>query len=242
MDDALRRLVLKAVRASGRIAHDASDPKAGLAVTWAAQHGDRVDARLVSGDLEWWVVLSVTDSTSDVVAIEQRPGPFAGVEGGVVVVLNGPSSSGKSSVMRAIVDRGADPWIAFDELFFGHLRLGYAIWPEVAPTVRSGFLDGIAALASAGNVVVMTSGGLAAKEVRQVFASSQLVLVGLDCPLEVLQERQQQRTDRWGDLAEESFAAHDGWTYDLRFDTARLDPMQIADGVLAAVIKPPMPA
>src|SRR3954464_11920119 len=36
--------------------------------------------------------------------------------------------------------------------------------------------------------------------------------------------RQRERTDRWGELIEQSPGAHDGWSYGLTFDAATLTP------------------
>lgn len=228
VDGTLRALVLDAVR--GRLPDDDR-----LDVVWVTRNGARIDARVQLRDDEWWVVLDADDDHVDVTAIVERPRPHAGVAGGIVVVLNGPSSSGKSTVMRAIVDRSVDPWVAFDELFFGHLQLGYAIWPEVAPTLRTGFLAGIAALASSGNQVVMTSAGLSMDALHSAMSpATRVVTIGLQCSVDVLEARQRERTDRWGDLVQQSLGAHDRWTYDLTFDSAACSPEDIADAIVSA--------
>lgn len=200
-------------------------------------NGRRVDAHLSFGDREWWIALALSP---DELLVErasafERPRPFAGIEGGIVVVLNGPSSSGKSSVMRAIVELASEPWVAFDELWFGAVAMPYLIWPDAAPSLRAGFLAGIAALGSHGNQIVMTSGGLPYAEVASAFERTRLVAVGFDCPTGVLLSRQSERTDRWGGLVEDSLGAHDGWRYDLRLDSSSLSPADLAQRIIDEV-------
>ena len=59
--------------------------------------------------------------------------------------------------------------------------------------------------------------------------------VGLYCDPDVLIAREQSRTDRWGGLAEASVSVHDGWAYDLTFDTTDSpDPSVLARAILSA--------
>ena len=62
------------------------------------------------------------------------------------------------------------------------------------------------------------------------------LVVGLDCPLGTLVARQAKRLDRWGGLTESTQDVHDGWSYDLRFDTSRLEVAAVADEIIAACV------
>ena len=202
---------------------------------WIVINNRRVDATVVSGDREWRIACSIDGQGVHSATAFRRPTPFPGVAGGRAVIVTGPSSAGKTTVMRAVVDTAHTPWVMFDELFFGTVAWPFLIWPDQSPTLRPGFIAGIAALASAGNQVILTSGAASSHELDPIVRSVPTVIVGLDCPLAVRVARQQARADRWGGLTEESNDSHAGWVLDARFDTDRLSPLEVAKGILKLV-------
>ena len=204
--------------------------RSGRALTWSAANGRRVDAVVSDGADEWRLACSIDGDGVHSATVLVRPAPFEGRSGGRAVIVNGPSSAGKSTTMAAVLRRASTPWVAFDELSFGAVDLRFLVWPERSPTLRRGFVAGMAALAAAGNQVI-TTGGRAA-ELAPLRAAVPTLAVALDCPLEVRVARQSARTDRWGGLTEGDDDAHDGWTYDVRFDTSRLSAEEIADRIL----------
>lgn len=203
-----------------------------FAIEWTTTNGRRVDAGVTAGEREWRVVLSIDEDGIHSAAAIEKPAVFPGVPGGRAVIVNGPSSAGKTTVMTAVVESALTPWVMFDELTFGSLNWAFLIWRDTAPTLAPGFAAGITALASAGNQVILT--GTVRSLLEPLRASVPTLSVGLDCPLDVLIERQSGRDDRWGGLTEETQRAHDGWTYDLRFDTSQVSPSQIAAEILRA--------
>lgn len=218
------------VRAAEIVTTLADVASAEAAVTWLVRNGRRIDARIQADGREWWVVCSMdADGVHHATALE-RPATFAGVDGGQAVIVNGPSSVGKTETMAAVVRRATTPWVAFDELFFGDVPTPYLVWPETAPTLKAGFVDGIAALARAGNQVITTGGAPAI--FAPLRAAVPTLVVGLECPIDVRIARQARRTDRWGGLTEDSDDAHDGWDYDVRFDTDALTADEIASRIL----------
>lgn len=201
-----------------------------------AVNGERVDVIARSSDLEWRVVFGTSDATRiDWLDVFQRPPAFHGVVGGRAVIVNGPSSSGKSSVLHEIRSRGGVPWVVFDEPMFGSVDVGYLIWRERAEVLHRGFLDGIAALARAGNCVAVAAGGHPQAMFDAAFATVPTLRVGLDCNAEELARRERGRSDVPGGLAESSLDVHRGWHYHLRFDTARIDVTHIVDEALLAI-------
>src|SRR6185369_5792309 len=113
-----------------------------------AINGERIDITATGAHHDWRVVIGCEDGVSAKwVAVFRRPTPFAGVAGGCAVVINGPSSSGKSALLAAIAEHSTDPWVAFDEPFFGTVAVERLIWRDDAPTLHRGFLDGIGSLA-----------------------------------------------------------------------------------------------
>jgi chloramphenicol 3-O-phosphotransferase len=202
----------------------------GRRATWLVANGRRVDATVVAGDREWRLASSIDEDGVHSATVLERPSAFVGRSGGRAVIVNGPSSAGKSATMAAVVERASTPWVAFDELSFGNVGLRFLVWPEMSPTLRPGFVAGIVALAAAGNQVI-TTGGRPGTFAPLRDAVPTLV-VGLDCPMDVRVARQAARTDRWGGLTESSDDAHAGWVYDVRFDTSALSAEAIADRVI----------
>ena len=249
--DTLLLQLLAGVRA-GSVTHLFTDPAAGaaaravlqplaeasdLVVSWSGVNRQRVDAVVTSGSAEWRIVYFVArPGRIGSVHLYEKPATFEGLPGGgPAVVLNGPSGSGKSTLMSAILDAAEEPWIIFDEPPIGTVPQPYLIWPETAPTLHRGFFRAIAALAAEGNYVALSAAGFPFELLRGLFASGPVIFVGLDCPLDVLLQREDGRTGRWGGLAESSLGVHEGWVYDLRFDTSLESPSAIARGVLELV-------
>jgi chloramphenicol 3-O-phosphotransferase len=211
----------------------------GLRVTEPLVNGQRVDFSAYSETgREWCVVLRVSDGPSmkvENVSVFERPAPFSGIPGGFVIVVRGPSSSGKSTLMAALGDLADTPWIRFDETCVGDLPLRFAIWPEASGPIGEGFLAALPAIARAGNQIITSSGGFSEKQFRSALTGIPSLFVRLECPLEVLVERQRHRVDRWAGLAEETARERDDWSYDLRIDTSENDPIAAAHILIEAV-------
>ncbi len=150
----------------------------------------------------------------------------------VVLVANGPSGSGKSTLLRSIAEVSDAPWVTFDEPILGTTDQSLLLWPHRAPQLHTGFLDGIAAVAAAGNAVAVAAGGHSQARFRESMREVRTLYVGLDCPTDVLLDRERGREGRWGGLALQSSSAHDGWSYDLRIDTSEIAPHDAARSVL----------
>jgi chloramphenicol 3-O phosphotransferase len=203
-----------------------------LRVTEVRTNGRRVDARLAApSGRQWLVVVWFADDLLDVVdsvTVYPRPEPFPGVERGMVIVLNGPSSVGKSSLMRAFAEQARTPFAYFDEPFMGTLPATFLAWPETLGPWEEGTLAALAAAAAVGNQFILSSAGIAHARFRAALASVECIYVGLHAPLEVLVHRQLAQVDKFGGLAEESVGIHEGWTYDLQIDTSRSTPAKAA--------------
>jgi len=207
-----------------------------LQVVSLAVNGERVDVVARDGDEEWRVVFGTPDGQRvEWLDVYQRPHHFAGVAGGAAVVVNGPSSAGKSSLLQAIRLRSAAPWVVFDEPFFGAVNPEWLIWRERAEVVHRGFLDGIAALARAGNSVGVAAGGHPPEWFDRAFTGVRVVRIGLECDPDELARRERGRNDVAGGLATSSPEIHAGWQYDLRCDTTACDSSELADSVLEIV-------
>lgn len=72
-------------------------------VVWWGRNVDRVDLTVRADADEWRVVYFTSDEhRMDDLSIFRRPPAFGGVSGGCAVIVNGPSGSGKSSVLEQI--------------------------------------------------------------------------------------------------------------------------------------------
>jgi chloramphenicol 3-O phosphotransferase len=190
-----------------------------------------------------------------------RPAPASG---GRIIVLNGTSSSGKTTLVRALQDRLPDPWIeiGIDRFVFALPKryLNQPLWSEVFRYVRpDGRGDGpftietgplgerlvggmhrtAAALAAGGldlivDHVLLEPGWL--DEMARLWASIPVLFVGVRCPLEVVIERERERRDRTIGQAEAQFAVvHSRGGYDVEVDTSELRPEEAADRIVDIV-------
>lgn len=209
---------------------------AALEVVSVAVNGERVDVTARDGNDEWRLVFGSADgSRVDWLEVFHRPAVFTGVTGGLALVVNGPSSAGKSTVLREVRSRSAVPWVVFDEPMFGAVDVEYLIWREHAEGLHRGFIDGMAALARAGNCVAVSAGGHPQAWFDAAFVGVPTLRVGLDCNSSELARREGGRRDVPGGWAQASLAVHDGWQYHLRFDTASTTAGHIATEALAVL-------
>lgn len=201
-----------------------------------ALNGARVDLVASAGEREWRVVFGVSDAGRvDWLHVYERPAELRPVPGGRAVIVNGPSSAGKSTLLRELRARSDVAWVIFDEPMFGDVDTGYLIWRDRAELLHRGFLDGIAALSRTGNHVALAAGGHPYSWFREAFREVPTVYVGLDCDAAELDRREAGRDDVAGGWAAASLRVHDGWEYDVRADTTSGASGAIADLVLGRV-------
>jgi chloramphenicol 3-O-phosphotransferase len=201
---------------------------------WIRVNDARVDATITADGSQWRIVFGCSSGTTiEWLDVFERPTRFAGVSGGRAVLINGPSGAGKSTLMRAMQEIATAPFVIFDEPeHIGTVQPEYLIWRDRAPALHRGYLDAIAALARAGNHVAVPGAGHRQAEFLDAFGPVPIVSVGLRCELAVLVERER-RSGRWGGIAAESLAVHEGWSYDFEFDTTGApDPQDLARQIL----------
>ena len=208
----------------------------GASVTWWGINGTRVDFGVRAQEDEWRIVYGIDDDELvDWLSVYRRPHPFDGVVGGRAVIVNGASGAGKSWLLDALQRQSQFPWVVFDEPVLGSVNQSYLIWRDQAGVLHRGFLEGIAALARAGNLVAVAAAGHPQSLFEEVFAGVVVLFVGLDCDIDTLLARERGREGRWAGLAAASVGVHEGWSYRLTFDTAHWSSDDIAGEVLRAV-------
>ena len=183
---------------------------------------------------------------------------------GRIVLLNGTSSSGKSTLVRALQDRLPEPWveIGIDRFVFALPRRyrDQPGWSEVFRYVPlddradgafrietgplgerliAGMHRTAAALAETGLDVIVDHVILEAAwaaECRTMWAPYRPLWVGVRCPLEVVLERERSRRDRTIGQAEAQHAVVHTWgPYELEVDTSVLTPDEAAERIAAAI-------
>ena len=177
---------------------------------------------------------------------------------GNIIILNGTSSSGKTSIVNALQEVLEAPYLeAGIDKFLWMLPgryLNVPLWRELfayiwrengeamelamikagplGDQLMSGMHQAIAALARAGNNVVADHVLLEARwlqECAALFAETWTLFVGVRCPLEVLEERERARTDRTlGQARAQYEVVHAHGLYDLEVDTSRFSPLECA--------------
>jgi chloramphenicol 3-O phosphotransferase len=171
------------------------------------------------------------------------------MERGKIILINGTSSSGKTSIVRALQDRLEEPYLeaGLDKFIWMLPRryLDRPLWDDVLGLAATAGKEGhrlvagmhqaIAALAAAGiNVIadhVLVEPAWLEECVR-LFGDPPALLVGVRCPLEVLEERERARKDRTLGQARLQFeAVHAHQLYDVEVDTSVSTPEECASQI-----------
>jgi len=144
-----------------------------------------------------------------------------------VIILHGPSSSGKTTLARAVQSKIELPFwhVSIDHLRDGgvlptvRFRDGDFAWREHRAAFFDGFHRSLPAYAGAGNNLIIehifdTPGWI--ERVARLLAPYDVFFVGLHVPLEVLVRREAARGDRpIGDAERDFHNVHRGLRYDL---------------------------
>src|SRR5262245_33746782 len=160
---------------------------------------------------------------------------------GTIVVLNGTSSAGKTSIVGALQSILAEPYLhAGMDTFFHMLPQRYLDWPlwrevlgentHAGPVGRPlvmGMHQAVAALARAENHVLVDHVFVEPEwlaDCAGLFADLPAYLIGVRCSLEVALQREQQRRDRAPGQARAHFPlVHAHGIYDFEVDTTSAD-------------------
>jgi chloramphenicol 3-O phosphotransferase len=163
-----------------------------------------------------------------------------------VLILNGASSSGKTALARALQDRLAEPFLeaGLDRFLWmlprrylerpmwdGVLGLATEAGPEghrlvmgMHRAIRTLSLAGIHVVAD--HVLVET---IWIQDLAGLLADLPAYLIGIRCPLEVLEQRERQRRDRTlGQARAQHALVHAHVNYDMQVDTSRHSPEECA--------------
>jgi len=168
------------------------------------------------------------------------------METGSILILNGTSSAGKSTLLKAL--QATLPEIYLDaglDKFIFMLPRPYlnqpSLWAEVMEPTRSGpvglrLISGmhraIAGLARSGNFVVADHVLIDPRwlaDAAATFAPLRAYLIGVHCPLEVVEQREKDRGDRTlGQAGAQFHLVHAHGCYDFSVNTAEASPEECA--------------
>ena len=172
-----------------------------------------------------------------------------------VIILNGGSSSGKTSIARNLQAALPTPWLRFSiddlvdalppSLLTSDSGLAFGDDGSVRPgaafqAAESAWMAGIAAMARAGARVIIDDvfvSGVAARDRWQAaLAGASVLWVGVRCDPAVATAREASRGDRvTGMAALQSESVHAGITYDLEVDSSASSAVECAQRIAQVV-------
>jgi chloramphenicol 3-O phosphotransferase len=172
-----------------------------------------------------------------------------------VIVVNGGSSSGKTSIGRQVQGMLSEPWLAasIDDFVdslppalqdsaegFGVAADGAVVIGEVFSRLEAAWMAGIAATARAGAPVIVDDvflGGAASQaRWRAALAGLPVAWVGVRCEPAVAAAREASRADREPGMAiRQATAVHRDVVYDVEVDTTRTGLPDCARTIVATL-------
>ena len=161
---------------------------------------------------------------------------------GTILFLNGASSSGKSSIAKALQAMIEQPCFHFCiddylELLQPDLWDRREIVQREWSHIIKGFHAAAAAIARAGNLVivddVLENEPPWVENLLMLFEDLDVIFVGVHCPLEELERRERERGDRKPGMARLQFdQVHSRAHYDVEVDTSKLSSQACATRIV----------
>jgi chloramphenicol 3-O phosphotransferase len=172
-----------------------------------------------------------------------------------VIVLNGGSSSGKSSIAACLQAQLDGTWLALgvddliralshgplDTTAGGTLEItpeGSVVAGDAFRTAELAWYEGLAALARTGTGLIVDEvflgGGASQDRLRAAFWDLSVLWVGVRCDAAVAEARELQRGDRnIGQARDQAERVHEGVHYDIVVDTDEVAPSDSARVIVA---------
>jgi chloramphenicol 3-O phosphotransferase len=170
---------------------------------------------------------------------------------GRVILLNGASSSGKTSIARALLPLFPDPWFSLSADALGEMRstvhtrvLNEAEIAEMLTRTRLGYHRAVAGLASAGNDVIMDyplSEPWRLTDLVTTLTGLDVTLVEVRCSPAELTRREQARGDRPLGLAVSQTTVYAHGEADIAVDTTSTTPEACAQAIVTVLDSLPLP-
>jgi chloramphenicol 3-O phosphotransferase len=147
---------------------------------------------------------------------------------GRIVLLNGASSSGKSTLARELLDVFDEAWFHLPVDAFNAMRarkdLAQPELEAILRRTRQGYHRAVAGMVQAGNSVLadcVLSEPWRLDDIVEQWGEIDVTMVGVHCPLDELNRREGARGERVPGTAESQFhVVHSGVEYDCEVDTS----------------------
>ena len=172
-----------------------------------------------------------------------------------IIVLNGGSSSGKSTIARCLQRRLATPWLVMgvDDLIAAMpeqgitdgslLRFGESGQVEIGPEWRrleAAWYAGLSAMAASGVGVILDEvflgGAESQKRMRAFLGGLEVLWVGVLCPGQLAAAREILRPERVTGMAEsQALIVHKGVDYDVTVDTSDSTPEECVATIISSL-------
>ena len=165
-----------------------------------------------------------------------------------VVVLNGTSSSGKTTIARAVQEAAPTLFLNFsiDSVLsalprsaLARITAGAEISDLKLPELVRAYYGCVSTLLELGHDLVIDHAVTARYHAELLIAAigpRDALLVGVDCPVDVLAERERARGDRRvGMAAQQQKSIHTWLEYDILIDTSSTPPDEAAHQILGAL-------
>ncbi len=176
-----------------------------------------------------------------------------------VIVLNGGSSSGKSSIARALQDVLPQVWLTFGTDTLAEAlpgrgddpRSGLVLEPDGTVTAKPEFraieeiwYRGLAVMAGRGARLILDevflAGGAGQQRYRGLLGGLDVLWAGVHCDPQVAARREAGRQDRVPGMAmSQAVAVHEGVVYDVEVDTTGTPALTCARQIARAVTRRP---
>jgi len=177
--------------------------------------------------------------------VSNSGGPMNDAAPGAIILLNGASSAGKSTLARGLRARldvpfwhySIDHLVAADVLPADRITSGEFPWRDLRPHFMDGFHRSVPALAQAGNNLIVehiieTRSWM--ERLLRLLDGHDVFFVGVHCPLPELERRERERGDRRiGDARADLAITHAFCTYDFELQATQSNARNV-DALMAA--------
>ncbi len=162
----------------------------------------------------------------------------------MVIFLNGASSSGKTSIAKELLRTLKEPYfyLSIDHFLEPAMPLNINMDSEndirIIDQAISGFNKALGAYSESINFIIVDH-VLQHKswltEVATSLKSIEVFFVGVTAPLDILEMREQKRTDRQSGTAKAQVEVLNSYQYDLILNTAELSPEEAARKIISTL-------
>jgi chloramphenicol 3-O phosphotransferase len=158
------------------------------------------------------------------------------MEHGKIILISGASSSGKSTLAKGLQTSLADPFLHLQFDSYIEMLPRTDDWEMFQRMVR-GLNRSIAVMTEEGNNLIVDHvliDNVWLKQLLELLHERYVLFIGLDCPLEELEQRESERDARLQGFARQQFDnIHANKIYDLKLDTSVLS----AEGCIERVLE-----